>query len=106
MPCSYIAAFVQPTVEQRNAEFFGGFHIKDSDILACLTVFKRNHPNMPSASCVPLEPVKPARFQLAASAPAHQALATQPRQQRHRRTNSRANALPSYSHHLDYTAPR
>jgi hypothetical protein len=35
----------QLTDEQRNAEFFGGFHIEDRDILArCLRVTKYNHP--------------------------------------------------------------
>ena len=38
------------------------------------------------------ELVQPAMSQSAASTPTHQALATQPRQQRRRRTNFRANA--------------
>jgi hypothetical protein len=35
----------QLTDEQRNAEFFGGFHIKDRDILVhCLKVTRPDHP--------------------------------------------------------------
>jgi hypothetical protein len=36
LPVYYNSKQLQVTGEQRNAEFFGGFHIKDRDILCLL----------------------------------------------------------------------